>query len=82
MDERNGRELVPVEAGTAAVAVRELWLPALVVRAREAARYAAEEFLSGRKSIHTRAAYERAVRKFLEWCDGEGSSSTPFDRCT
>ena len=27
------------------------------------------EFLSGRKSIHTRTAYERAVRKFLEWCD-------------
>ena len=63
---------MPVGNGTAVVAVRDLHLPALVVRAGEAARYAAEEILSGRKSIHTRAAYEREVRKFLERCEKRG----------
>src|SRR3954451_19174186 len=64
-----GQELVPIERG-AVLAVKEKELPALVTRAGAAAVFAAEEFLSGKiRNPHTRKAYERAVRKFLEWCE-------------
>src|SRR5215211_6287375 len=73
MDGKESRELVPVGHGTAVVAVREGKLPALVLRAGPAAVFAAEEFLHGKiRNPHTRAAYERAIRKFLEWSDARG----------
>src|SRR3954453_23274971 len=44
--------------------------PALIERAGPAAVFAAEKFFAGKiRNLHTKAAYERAVRKFLEWCD-------------
>jgi integrase/recombinase XerD len=64
-----GRELVPVRSMGAAVSVRKGELPELVTRAGAASVFAAEEFLRGKiRNPHTRKAYERAVRKFLEWC--------------
>jgi transposase len=48
-------------------------LPALIERAGPAAVFAAEEFFRGKiRNPHTRAAYERAVRNFLAWCDSRG----------
>lgn len=49
-------------------------LPAIVAAAGDGARFAWEEFFSGElPNSHTRAAYLRAVRRFLEWCQ-EGRS--------
>jgi site-specific recombinase XerD len=63
------KELVPARAG-AVVVIGETKLPALVERAGAAAMLAAEEFFHGKiRNPHTRRAYERAVRKFLAWCD-------------
>jgi hypothetical protein len=47
-------------------------LPALVAVVGDAARFAWEEFFEGElPNRHTRAAYERAVRRFLDWCGAE-----------
>ena len=44
--------------------------PELVTRAGAAARFAWEEFIYGKiRNAHTRAAYERAIRGFLTYCD-------------
>jgi site-specific recombinase XerD len=46
-------------------------LPAVVAAAGDGARFAWEEFFSGElPNAHTRAAYLRAVRRFLDWCEG------------
>lgn len=43
--------------------------PALVASAGSAAQFAWEEFIYGRiRNAHTRAAYERAIRRFLTHC--------------
>jgi integrase/recombinase XerD len=48
-------------------------LPVLVVRAGGAARFAWEEFFyAEHHNPHTQRAYERAVRRFLGWCEGPG----------
>jgi len=47
--------------------------PGLVAAAGPAARFAYEEFLYGQlRNPHTRAAYGRAVRRFLAWAEGAG----------
>ncbi len=46
-------------------------LPAIVLNAGPAARFAWEEFLFGKiRNQHTRRAYGRAVGRFLGWCEG------------
>jgi len=48
-------------------------LPALVAKAGPAASFAWEEFIYAKiRNPHTRAAYERAIRQFLEHCDQLG----------
>ena len=48
-------------------------LPVLVERAGGAARFAWEEFsYAEHHSRHTQRAYERAVRRFLGWAEGQG----------
>ncbi len=48
-------------------------LPALVERAGGAARFAWDEFFyAEHHNPHTQAAYERAVRRFLAWAEGQG----------
>lgn len=75
MADRGGftTELVPVLPGGAAgglppAAVENL--PAIVAAAGDGARFAWEEFFGGElPNAHTRAAYLRAVRRFLAWCE-------------
>jgi integrase/recombinase XerD len=48
-------------------------LPAIVRQAGQAAVFAAEEFFYGAiRNTHTRAAYRRAVNRFLAWCERRG----------
>src|SRR5215467_1099739 len=48
-------------------------LPVLVERAGAAARFAWEEFFyAEHHNRHTQRAYERAVRRFLAWAQGQG----------
>ncbi|MDR3622651.1 MAG: tyrosine-type recombinase/integrase [Paludisphaera borealis] len=48
-------------------------LPSLVERAGGAARFAWEEFFyAEHHNPHTQKAYMRAVRRFLDWCEGQG----------
>jgi site-specific recombinase XerD len=48
-------------------------LPVLVERAGGAARFAWEEFFyAEHHNPHTQRAYERAVRRFLAWAEGQG----------
>src|SRR5436190_1146808 len=48
-------------------------LPVLVERAGGAARFAWEEFFyAEHHNPHTQRAYERAVRRFLSWVEGQG----------
>jgi site-specific recombinase XerD len=47
--------------------------PAAIERSGAAARFAWDEFFSAQvRNPHTRAAYLRAVRRFLDWCSGCG----------
>jgi integrase/recombinase XerD len=49
-------------------------LPMLVERAGGAARFAWEEFFyAEHHNRHTQRAYQRAVRLFLGWCEGQGA---------
>jgi len=49
---------------------RESPAPSLVENAGSAARFAWDEFIYGKiRNLHTRAAYERAIRKFLCHCE-------------
>lgn len=62
----------PVNAASvpATVTDRDSSVPTLVENAGSAARFAWEEFIYGKiRNPHTRAAYERAIRKFLSHCE-------------
>ena len=49
--------------------------PAVLREAGPEACFAADEFFSARvRNVHTRRAYGRPVRKFLEWCEEHGLS--------
>ena len=58
-------------------------LPVLIALAGSSARFAWEEFIYGKiRNLHTRRAYERAIRQFLKHCDTfnkELSTITPRD---
>ena len=47
-------------------------LPSLVERARGAARFAWDEFFYAEHHNPTQKAYERAVRRFSGWAEGQG----------
>ncbi|WP_425399248.1 tyrosine-type recombinase/integrase [Aeoliella sp.] len=61
----------PVVAPTPIVAIgHDDSAPVLVASAGAAARFAWEEFIYGRiRNPHTRAAYERAIKRFLAHCE-------------
>src|SRR5580693_6366474 len=66
-------ELVRVTAESVPVSGGKSCLPELVERAGGAARFAWEEFFyAEHHNPHTQRAYERAVRRFLSWCEGQG----------
>lgn len=57
----------------ATVTNRDKSAPVLVEKAGPAAWFAWEEFIFGRiRNPHTRAAYERAIRRFLVYCEAHG----------
>ena len=62
--------LVPVKPGELQSTEQ---LPALIRDAGKAAHFAYQEFFYGKlRNPHTRVAYERAVRRFLAWCQDKG----------
>jgi integrase/recombinase XerD len=66
-------ELVTVAAASVPRTGKAATLPELVERAGGTARFAWEEFFyAEHHNPHTQRAYERAVRRFLGWCDGQG----------
>jgi integrase/recombinase XerD len=68
-----GGELVRVSEANVAATGKAVSLPVLVERAGGAARFAWEEFFyAEHHNPHTQKAYERAVRRFLAWVEGEG----------
>jgi hypothetical protein len=66
-------ELVRVSAANVPATGNAASLPVLVERAGGAARFAWDEFFyAEHHNRHTQRAYERAVRRFLGWCEGQG----------
>jgi integrase/recombinase XerD len=66
-------ELVPVSAESVPAVSGVQSLPVLVERAGGAARFAWDEFFyAEHHNPHTQAAYQRAVRGFLAWAEGQG----------
>ena len=66
------RDLVPA-SGKPLSSLRGQALPEIIARAGQAAVFVAEEFFFGKiRNEHTRAAYLRAVKLFLAWCEGRG----------
>ncbi len=63
------------EIDSALVLPSQLNLPAIVSRESAAAVYAWDEFFAGEiANPHTRIAYQRAVRRFLAWCERQSLS--------
>lgn len=64
-------EHLPTEFQKPAIAVRsDASFPLLVEKGGSAAQFAWEEFIYGKiRNPHTRAAYERAIRRFLSHCE-------------
>ena len=66
-------ELVKIEPVITPVTVNSAAMPELVDRAGGAARFAWDEsFYAEHHNPHTQKAYERAVRRFLDWAKGQG----------
>ena len=66
-------ELVKASAASMPATGNAASLPVLVERAGGAARFAWDEFFyAEHHNPHTQRAYERAVRLFLGWCEGQG----------
>jgi site-specific recombinase XerD len=66
-------ELVEASAASVPATGGKPVLPELVERAGGAARFAWEEFVyAEHHNRHTQRAYERAVRRFLAWAEGQG----------
>lgn len=66
-------EIVPVADHPINVSVSQPILPVLIERADGAARFAWDEyFYAEHHNPHTQKAYMRAVRRFLDWCEGQG----------
>jgi hypothetical protein len=68
-----GNELVKASPVSVPATGNAPSLPELVERAGGAAHFAWEEFFyAEHHNPHTQRAYERAVRRFLGWADGQG----------
>lgn len=71
------------EWAPATVTDRDSSAPVLIEKSGSAAQFAWEEFIYGKiRNLHTRAAYERAIRRFLAHCDALGkqlSTVSPRD---
>ena len=66
-------ELVKASPVSVPAVGRQASLPVLVERAGGAARFAWDEFFyAEHHNTHTQQAYQRAVRRFLAWVEGEG----------
>ncbi len=66
------KELVKTSPGGVPAVGNAATLPELVERAGGAARFAWEEFFyAEHHNPHTQRAYQRAVRRFLGWCEGQ-----------
>ncbi len=66
-------ELVKAPAASVRVTCNAASLPVLVERAGGAARFAWDEFFyAEHHNPHTQKAYQRAVRRFLGWAEGQG----------
>jgi site-specific recombinase XerD len=66
-------ELVEASAASVPATGGKPGLPELVERAGGAARFAWDEFFyAEHHNRHTQRAYQRAVRRFLGWCEGQG----------
>src|SRR3984957_11059772 len=66
-------ELVIASSAVVPAVSGKAMLPELVERAGGAARFAWDEFFyAEHHNPHTQRAYERAVRRFLGWCEGQG----------
>ncbi len=66
-------ELMQVKSIVVPCAAGEQSLPVLVERAGGAAGFAWDEFFyAEHHNPHTQVAYQRAVRRFLAWCEGQG----------
>jgi len=66
-------ELVKPSPAAVPAAAAAKTLPSLVERAGGAARFAWDEFFyAEHHNPHTQKAYLRAVRRFLDWCEGQG----------
>ena len=66
-------ELIKATATVPAALREQAKLPAMVERAGAAGRFAWEEyFYAEHHNPHTQAAYLRAVRRFLAWCEEQG----------
>ena len=67
------KELVKASPGGVPAIGNAASLPELVERAGGAARFAWEEFFyAEHHNPHTQKAYQRAVRRFLGWAEGQG----------
>src|SRR5438105_4055298 len=67
--------LVPLTAGAVVVGPPAPVLPALVEQAGGAARFAWDEFFyAEHHNPYTQRAYQGAVRRFLAWCEGQGTA--------
>ena len=72
-------ELARIEPADATSICGGQSLPALVERAGGAARFAWDEFFyAEHHNPHTQKAYMRAVKRFLAWAEGRGSSCPPI----
>src|SRR3954468_11684914 len=68
-----GTEIVPVNSRPGQVLSSREDPPAIVTAAGGAAAFAWDEFFAGSvRNPHTRAAYTRAVRQFLDWVSSQG----------
>src|SRR5271166_4315821 len=66
-------EIILATGRTAIASTNQPTLPHLVERAGGAARFAWDEFFyAEHHNPHTQAAYQRAVRRFLAWAEGQG----------
>ena len=71
--QKMSNELVRVSPAGGQIASVAAKLPELVKRAGGAARFAGEEFFfAEHHNPHTQWAYESAVRRFLDWAEGQG----------
>ncbi len=71
MNVEPGSNLVPLGSSSLAIArANSLAAPSLILDAGPAAEFCWEEFFSGTiRNAHTRKAYLRAVRRFLNWAE-------------